>query len=113
MEVGVKIDPNPQKVKIALIKFLSTLHASDIKHGDPRIQNLVNVNGQYKWIDVRPSTVSSYKDDMTVLIHSLYGSNVAKHENIVTLLDNYNNAPTPENCEILANTCKKFGLNIK
>ena len=51
-EVGEAVDPKKYFDKI--IKCLHALHAEDVIHGDPRVQNIIrNRNGVLKWIDVR------------------------------------------------------------
>ena len=56
------------------LQALRLLHHRKISHGDSRIHNLINVRGEYKWIDVKgqlfiPQTVSN---DLA----SLYSSSV-------------------------------------
>lgn len=60
------------------ILLLSKLHAKRIAHGDPRLQNIVIVNGACKWIDLRDTvsgfgfTKFSVDNDIAILFRSIY-----------------------------------------
>jgi hypothetical protein len=46
------------EIEIALVRFLRSLHESGLIHGDPRVDNVLSWNGQFKWIDLMDSSWS-------------------------------------------------------
>lgn len=72
-EVGCPVPPRHSR---DLIRSLARLHQKQIIHGDPRIQNVVIVGGNLRWIDFRGTKlqingVLSMRRDMEVLLRSL------------------------------------------
>jgi hypothetical protein len=77
--------PSPaENVEIALVRFLRSLHQSGLIHGDPRVDNVLSLNGQFKWIDFMDSSWSealARVEDFVLLFSSLTG--VAQVNNII------------------------------
>ena len=77
MELGqpVKMD-RLNRTKIA--ESLLTFHKRHAYHGDARIQNLISVDGELKWIDLMSTVLetpgtSAYVEDVQMLVNSLGG----------------------------------------
>lgn len=95
---GTKLSlPVSDSVKTELAVALYGLHCSDVIHGDPRIDNMLILNGTLKWIDFResdaPTTKTGKRRDVKILLESVGGSSLQASANIET----YIKSPTKEN----------------
>jgi hypothetical protein len=86
----------PVDSRDAVAVALFTLHKSNVIHGDPRIANLLKLDGDLKWIDFRESqtvtTKISIRHDVEILFKSLGGCD----ENAKGAIGEYMDAPTLE-----------------
>ena len=86
--------PIAPDIKRKLAEALYALHANDVIHGDPRIENALLEDGDVKWIDFRDvdfvTTKISRKKDVEILFASL-GGNVSGARDLITL---YSNEPS-------------------
>lgn len=94
---GQKITrPVSGELKRDLAVSLCGLHSHDVIHGDPRIENVLNLEGTLKWIDFRLSelvtTKISRRRDVEILYKSLGGVVADAREQI----DAYVNDPSVE-----------------
>ena len=85
-----------QELKRDLAISLSRLHAHDVIHGDPRIDNVMMLNGTMKWIDFRVfdfvTMKMSRRRDVEILVDSVDGVvSYARAE-----IDAYVKDPTPD-----------------
>ncbi len=100
---GVQIlPPIALDIKRKLAEALYGLHANQIIHGDPRIQNALLLDGDVKWIDFRQTDFVTSKinrqRDVEVLFGSL-GGNVSDAREQITL---YLNFPSVQNlCAVI------------
>lgn len=68
---------SPGQNEIDLLYFLHDLHQSGIIHGDPRVDNVLKKDEQYKWIDFMQSGVdptAANEKDFALLLNSLTGA---------------------------------------
>uniref|UniRef100_A0A0K6S6F5 Protein kinase domain-containing protein n=1 Tax=Chromera velia CCMP2878 TaxID=1169474 RepID=A0A0K6S6F5_9ALVE len=79
-EVGQSVlAENRQHLTPSCLDALCTLHKAGVVHGDPRLHNIVKVEGGLKWIDPRESQegvddpAKLFEHDMKVLCSSLLG----------------------------------------
>jgi hypothetical protein len=76
--VGKRVN---QKSRTSIVKALVALHDKNILHGDPRIDNILLVDGNFCWIDFRKSrfgfsaTSTAKSNDLKICIMSLFHSN--------------------------------------
>jgi hypothetical protein len=100
---GVKIlFPLASDIKRKLAEALYQLHANNIIHGDPRIQNALLLGGDVKWIDFRDidfvTSRISMQRDVEILFESLGGKANDAREQIAS----YINTPSVENlCNVI------------
>ena len=100
---GVQIlPPIAPDIKRKLAEALYGLHANQIIHGDPRIQNALLLDGDVKWIDFRQTDFVTSKinrqRDVEVLFESLGGKVSDAREQITS----YINLPSVENlCAVI------------
>jgi len=100
---GVQIlPPIAPAIKRKLAEALYGLHANEIIHGDPRIQNALLLDGDVKWIDFRDidfvTTKISRQRDVEVLFESLGGKVSDAREQIALYL----NIPSVQNlCAVI------------
>ena len=72
-DVGIHLTGDMTKKKIkGVITHLNYVHRIGIIHCDPRLQNIIIVNGRYKWIDVREETATSFESDVKILWQSIF-----------------------------------------
>jgi hypothetical protein len=70
----------PSELMIKLVTFLHQLHQTGHAHGDPRIDNILSLDGELKFIDMIQTRLFSIPvkvDDFTLLFNSLTG--VSRH----------------------------------
>lgn len=102
-EQGVPLKiPLTSELKNKVAVALYTLHANKVIHGDPRIDNVLLLDGEVKWIDFRESfTVTSkvsIRRDVTTLFQSLGGQVLA----VDLCVEAYVNGPSAERlCEVV------------
>ena len=89
---GVQIlPPVAPDIKRKLAEALYGLHANQIIHGDPRIQNALLLDGDVKWIDFREidfvTTKVNRRRDVEVLLESLGGNVIGAKEQITLYVD--------------------------
>jgi hypothetical protein len=83
------------KARDVVVK-LAALHATGETHGDPRVQNIIELaDGSLKWIDL--SVSGSVLCDITVLFESIFGLGVLDGSDISHIAQNYINGVTMEN----------------
>jgi hypothetical protein len=85
------VNPLSPDVKSALARSLCELHSHDVIHGDPRIENVLILNGAIKWIDFRLSEMVTSKidkrKDVEILLISLGGNVATASEDIQAYLN--------------------------
>jgi hypothetical protein len=66
---------SPGNVEVALVEFLYDLHKWGLTHGDPRVDNVLLKDGQFKWIDFMDSFPCGVTrvEDFVLLFSSLTG----------------------------------------
>jgi tRNA A-37 threonylcarbamoyl transferase component Bud32 len=73
---------------------VNTLHSHDVVHGDPRIDNVLMLDGLLKWVDfcesVLVTTMVNRRVDVQILLKSL-GSSA---ENVVDEIEMYVTDPS-------------------
>lgn len=92
---------------VELAQLLYGLHASGVIHGDPRIDNILILDGSIKWIDFRdvdPVTkMLGFSRDVKILCESLMCASI---EHVEIDIEAYAATPSPERlCKILAKIC--------
>lgn len=94
-----------------IVISLVALHQASLTHGDPRVDNIILVNGSLKWIDFRQCgsgiqfNEQSKINDLKILIKSAYLSAMKENDiyqafgkvEIVNLFNAYGSMPTVEN----------------
>jgi hypothetical protein len=66
----------PSELMIKLVTFLHQLHQTGHVHGDPRIDNILSLDGELKFIDMiqtRLFSIPAKVEDFTLLFSSLTG----------------------------------------
>lgn len=109
-EVGSKVD---MRMRPTVLKLLVTLHGAGLKHGDPRMPNVVKVGEKCKFIDFRLFGVQfseeSRKNDLKILLKSAYlydFKDIKVHEifnddKVFNYINQYGENPTLENANIV------------
>ena len=99
MPLGSKVSTSQSKT---VLRLLVALHKLQIVHGDPRLDNVLNFDGNLKWIDMRTTTRAfvafELKNDMCIFLKSRFWQRAIDglFEEYGTLLDEYGNDPTEE-----------------
>lgn len=110
-EVGI---PSPELYRRPIFVLLCSLHLKNIVHGDPRIQNLVKVDGKLKWVDMRDMgefSVANIESDMRCTIQSCFvcsQSTIDENPAILRKLQNYCEGVSNDKVIELYELCSKF-----
>ena len=90
-----------------IVRNLFILHSYGIQHGDPRLPNLIQVNGRILWIDLMYSMFDRelrWEKDATILSRSILGLSKEKNLSgeISSLISQYNHERNDESWRALA-----------
>mmetsp|Transcript_11806 Transcript_11806/g.10692 ORF Transcript_11806/g.10692 Transcript_11806/m.10692 type:complete len:308 (+) Transcript_11806:457-1380(+) len=96
MEIGESLDKSYcLGIVNELYSELYSLHKLGKAHGDPRIANIIRVEGTLKWIDFRDlsyvGSKSAFRVDLKILTSSIYNSLIVEDNDIKDLLNKYFN----------------------
>ena len=110
-EIGIPKVPD-LLIRSAFV-LLCSLHSKGIVHGDPRIQNIVQVNEKLKWVDMRymHGESVSIESDMRCIIQSCFECTevtLGEHSAILQKLGVYVNDVSMDNVNALYEVCKDF-----
>jgi tRNA A-37 threonylcarbamoyl transferase component Bud32 len=90
-----------------IVRNLFILHCSGIQHGDPRLPNLIQVDGQILWIDLMYSMFDRelrWENDATILSRSILGlsENKCLSREISSLISQYTHQRNDQSWQALA-----------
>jgi hypothetical protein len=94
-----------------IFSSLQLLHSFGVVHGDARRPNVVDVDGELKWIDLPPriDEETNYRWDVIDLIVSVF--KVAVIDVLQTEIDMYEDDMSPENMDAVYRKCKELFPN--
>lgn len=92
---------------VEIVHILFILHSSGIQHGDPRLPNLIQVDGRILWIDLMYSLFDPelrWETDAMILSRSILGLPDKRNlpSEISSLISQYNDQRSEQSCQALA-----------